>query len=95
MINNEMRLYNYMLYAQSDEYGQATISNEIKGQIKMAIYTMSQAIADNIKYKEATYIGLTQSEIDDRFIILYGNEKLKVLYVNEQGRMKQVFMRNT
>lgn len=95
MINNEMRLYDFLQCAQSDEYGQTTIPNEIKGQVKMAIYTMNQSVADNIKYREATYIGLTQSEIDDRYIILYGNEKLKVLYVNEQGRLKQVFMRNT
>ena len=94
MINNDMHLYNYSLYGAKDAYGQQTNNNEIKGQVKMAIYISSQSIQDNINYKGATYIGFTHSPVDDTYIIHYGAEKLKVLYVNPQGRLNQVFMAN-
>ena len=58
----------------------------------MAIYTTSQAIQDNINYKSANYVGLTYALLDDSYVIQYGDEKLKVLYVTPQGRMKQVFL---
>lgn len=58
----------------------------------MAIYITSQNIQDNINYKGATYLGLTHSLLDDKTVIQYGDKKLKVLYVNPEGRLKQVFM---
>lgn len=94
MIKNNMRLYNYYTFGGRNAYGVQTISADVQGQVKLSIYTTSQSVQDNIKYKDATYIGLTQSDIDDTFVIQYGKEKLKVLYVNEQGRYKQVFMKS-
>ena len=91
MINTDMRLYTYSTLGENDEYGQPQISAST-GSIKMAINIISQSIGDNIKYKEATYIGLTQAYVDDTFIIDFGEEKLKVMYVNPKGRYKQVFM---
>ncbi|MBE6782970.1 MAG: hypothetical protein E7536_03045 [Ruminococcaceae bacterium] len=93
MINTEMKKYDYSTFGDKDEYGQKQLS-EVKGQIKMAIYTTSQGIQDNIRYKDATYVGLTHAKVDDTYVINYGNERLKVLYVNTQGRYKQVFMKN-
>lgn len=58
----------------------------------MAIYITSQQIQDNINYKGANYMGLTHSLLDDSYVINYNGTKLKVLYVNPQGRMKQVFL---
>lgn len=89
-----MRSYNYFTFGDKDSYGQAQLSEEIKGTIKIAIYTSSQSIQDNIRYKDATYIGLTQAEVNDTYVIEYGNERLKVLYVNPVGRYKQVFLKN-
>lgn len=89
-----MRSYNYFTFGDKDRYGQAQLSEEIKGTIKIAIYTSSQSIQDNIRYKDATYIGLTQAEVNDTYVIEYGNERLKVLYVNPVGRYKQVFLKN-
>ena len=58
----------------------------------MAIYTTSQSVQANINYASANYIGLTNSTVNDTFVIEYGAEKLKVLYVQPQGRYKQVFL---
>lgn len=93
MINTDSRYYSYFTFGDDNGYGQPSLSEEAQGLIKMAINITSQAIADNnIKYKDATYLGLTMENIDDTYVIQYGNEKLKVLYVNPRGRFKQVFM---
>lgn len=70
-----MRLYDYSTTGSIDEYGQQTMSNEIKGQVRMAINLTSQSIQDNINYKDAQYIGLTHTVIDDTYIIHYGSSK--------------------
>lgn len=93
MINSDMRLYDYYTYGATDAYGQPQLSPEPQGQIKMTINISNQSIQDNINYKGANYIGLTLSSIvNDTFVIDYGDEKLKVLYVNPKGRFKQVFL---
>ena len=93
MINTEMRFYDYFTYGEKDEYGQPQLSAETQGTIKMAINITSQSTQDNINYKDASYIGLTHAAIDDTYVIQYGPEKLKVLYVNPMGRYKQAFMK--
>lgn len=92
MITADFRTYEYFLYEGKDAYAQPQLSKDPKGTVRMAIYTTSQAIQDNINYKSANYVGLTHSLLDDTYVIQYGNEKLKVLYVSPQGRMKQVFL---
>lgn len=95
MINAIKRTYNYFTLGENDtRYGQPTISAEPQGTIKIAISSTSNSIQDNVLYKNATYIGLTQAEVNDTYIIEYENTKLKVLYVNPVGRYKQVFMVN-
>lgn len=89
-----MKIYNYSTFGVLDEYGQQTLSQEPVGQVKMAINTSNLSTADNIKYKDATYIGLTMDKaINDSWVINLGEEKLKVLYVNPMGRYKQVFLK--
>ena len=93
MIYADMRYYDFLALGELDDYGQPTISEEPAGQVKMAIYTVSQSTQDNVLYENATYIGLTNdAEIDDKYIILDGEERLKVLYVQPRGRYKQVYM---
>lgn len=94
MINRDMRYYDYFTFGEVNAYGQPTVSKEVKGSIKMAINIASQSVVDNIRYKDASYVGLTHAEVDDTFVIQYGDEKLKVLYVNPKGRYKQVFLKN-
>lgn len=93
MINAQMRLYQYYTYGEQDLYGQPRLSKEPKGTIKIAINISSQTTQDNILYKNCSYIGLTtDAEINDKYVIQYGSERLKVLYVNPIGRLKQVFL---
>ena len=92
MINHDMQLYDYYLYQGKDEYKQPILSTERNGTVKMSINITSQTIQDNINYSGATYLGLTYSLLDDTHVIQYGDKKLKVLYVNPKGRLKQVFM---
>ena len=93
MINTDMHLYNYFTFGEDDGYGMTQLSTEPKGQIKMAINISSQSIQDNILYKDCSYVGLTHANVDDTYVIEYGNERLKVLYVNPKGRYKQVFLK--
>lgn len=92
MINTNMRYYDYFQYGEQDDYGQPKLSNK-KGSIKMNINLSSQMIQDSILYAEAAYVGITHDNaIDDTYVIQFGDEKLKVLYVNRLGRLNQVFM---
>ena len=98
MINSKMKDYTYYLLTDND-YGQTTLikdadANPIpQGEVKICITTLNKAVTDNIRYSEATYIGLTHDEsIKDTYVIQYDNELLKVLYVNPDGRYTQVFM---
>ena len=92
MINNQMKNYNYYTYSNDNAYGQPSLSETAQGTIKMAINVTSQFVQDNIQYKNATYIGLTLAGVNDKYVIQYGDTKLKILYVNAVGRYKQVFM---
>lgn len=93
MINAEMRYYDYFTFGELDAYGVPKLSNEKQGTIKIAIFTTSQSVQDNINYSNCNYIGLTfNPNIDSSYVIEYGEEKLKVLYVQPKGRLKQVFL---
>ena len=97
MIYTAMRDYSYFLLSE-DDYGQYTLKRDdygepvIQGTVKMTINITSQSIQDNINYSQATYLGLTHDYLNDNYVIQYGDKKLKVLYVNTQGRYNQVFM---
>jgi hypothetical protein len=92
MINAQMRTYEYYTLNERDEYGQQKLSTKPTGTIQMAINITSQSIQDNVNYKEAQYIGLTQADVKDAYVIKYGEGLLKVLYINPLGRYKQVFL---
>lgn len=92
MINVDMRIYDYYTYGKKDAYGQRKLSASPVGQVKMSINLISQSVQDNINYKDAQYMGLTRAKVDDTYVIEFGKERLKVLYVNSFGRLNQVFM---
>ena len=92
MIRTRMKDYNYQTYGKKNEYGQPGLSSEV-GTIKMAIHFNTETIDENSLYSGAQYIGLTyDKEVNATYVIHYGDEKLKVLYVNPEGRYKQVFL---
>ena len=90
-----MKKYDYFLYGDKDSYGQAQLSEEVKGQVKMAVYVSNKNVQDNINYQNANYIGLTNDrDVDDKYVIQFGGERLKVLYIVDAGskHYRQVFM---
>ena len=93
MIAANMRLYDYYTFGASNAYGQQKLSKEPKGKVKLSIYTTTESVQANANYTNANYIGLTHDKnIDDTYVIQYGEERLKVLYTGKQGRFIQVFM---
>lgn len=93
MINTDMRVYNYFTFGEKNAYGQPTLSTSPSGTLKIAIFTTSQTVQDNILYTNASYVGLTHdTNVNDTFVIEYEGKKLKVLYIQPKGRYKQVFM---
>lgn len=93
MINADIRSYNFYTFGAKDKYGQPKLSEEPQGTIKISINSITQSLSDNVNYKQATYIGLTRdANVNDTYVIEYEGTKLKVLYVNPKGRLKQVFM---
>lgn len=100
MINSNMRMYDYYLYDDDNEYGQPTLiknedgTDKIQGQVKLSITNTSTSIQDNINYSGAQYLALTRDKaIDDKYVIQYGDERLKVLYVTPT-RLRQVFLQS-
>lgn len=92
MVNPDMKLYDYFTYGEDDSYGQPALSQEVQGQVKMAIYNTTQAVQQNINYSGATYVGMTHDKnVSDKYVVQYGDTKLKVLYVSP-GRFKAVYM---
>lgn len=89
MINAQMRNYDYYTFGEKNAYGQPQLSDK-KGTVKIAIHLITEAVEENAFYSGANYIGLTFDAIDSTYVIQYGEEKLKVLTVNPQGRYKQV-----
>lgn len=95
MLNTQTHLYNFFTFGEGNEYGQPTLNPEVKGTVKLAINTSSQAVADNVLYKDAEYLGLTlDKSINESYVIQYGDKKLKVKYVNPIGRYTQVYLTN-
>ena len=93
---NKMRLYDYVKVIENDTYGQEIIppfDTAPLGQVKLAIYPSSTGTQENILYANCAYVGFTyNNEIDDKYIIQYGKERLKVMYIQPHSRMKQVFL---
>lgn len=95
MINSKMKFYPYYVISEeTDAYGQKVLKPTQEGLVKINIQILSQSIADNIKYSQASYIGLTSDrDINDKWVIEYDDgAKLKVLYVNPNGKLRQVFL---
>lgn len=97
MIIGNFRYYDYWRITVNEEYGQEVLPDaaaEPIGQVKLSIYPTSTGTQENILYANCSYVGLTyDAEIDDKYIIQYGKERLKVMYIQPIGRYKQVFLK--
>jgi hypothetical protein len=93
MISTDFREYDFYTYGDADGYGQPVLSKDVQGTIKIAIFPSGTAIQDNIAFKNASFVGLTHdSKVNDTYVIMYKNKRLKVLYVQSTGRFKQVYL---
>lgn len=99
MINSRMRNYDYYLIGDDNGYGQNTLIRDEQaqpvkqGEVKISISTLTKNVTDDLRYSDASYIGLTHDKaIKDTYVIRYGDELLKVKYVIPDGRYTQVFM---
>jgi len=96
MIINGMRQYDYVRVFENDTYGQEIIpppDTEPLGKVRLSIFPSSTGTQDNILYANCAYVGFTFNyEIDDKYVIQYGKERLKVMYVRPYGRMIQVYL---
>lgn len=93
MINAQMLPYVYYIMGEVDDYGQTLPLDEPAGTVRMAVNIASQSVQDNIIYNGAQYVGLTHSNvINEKCVIDYKGQKLKVLYVNTAGRYNQIYM---
>ena len=92
MINANMRDYTYFTFGANNIYGEPQLSGPM-GTVKMSIDVIAQSIVDNVNYSSTTYIGLTRdAKVDDTYVIEYEGKRLKVLYINPKGRLKQVYL---
>lgn len=93
MINSSMRDYEYFLLGVDNGYGQTSMTPDAQGTVKISIATLTKTVTDDIRYSDASYIGLTHDKnINDTYVIQYGDELLKVQYVIPDGRYTQVFL---
>ena len=91
-INTQMRSYDYYTFGENNAYGQPALS-DVLGTVKMAINFASTAIQENPLYSGTQYTGLTLNKnVNDTYVIQYGEEQLKVLYTNPLGKYNQVFL---
>ena len=99
MINPNMKEYDYYLYDENNEYGQKVLIKDengeplVQGTVKLSISNTTNTIQDNINYKDAQYLALTRDKsINDTYVVKYGEDLLKVLYVTPSTRYRQVFL---
>ena len=94
MITTTFNDYDYYTYSSAqNEYGEKTVMSTKAGTVSIAIYLYTQNIVSNIKYKDAQYIGLTESAaLTESCVVACGDKRLKVLYINPVGRWRQGYM---
>lgn len=93
MIQSNMKLYNYYVLNELDDYGTNQASEEVKGQVKLSIFLQTKQLSDNSIYKETQFTALTNDkDINEKYLIEYNEKLLKVLYINDLGRYRQVYL---
>lgn len=93
MIQSNMKLYNYYVLDELDDYGTNQASEEVKGQVKLSIFLQTKQLSDNSIYKETQFTALTNDkDINEKYLIEYNEKLLKVLYINDLGRYRQIYL---
>ena len=96
MIQSNMKLYNYYTLGELDDYGTNQVSEQVSGQVKLSVFLQTKQLSDNSIYKEAQFTALTNDkDINEKYLIEYNNMLLKVLYINDLGRYRQIYLGST
>lgn len=93
MIQSNMKLYNYYVLDGLDDYGTNQASEEVQGQVKLSIFLQTKQLSDNSIYKETQFTALTNDkDVNEKYLIEYNEKLLKVLYINDLGRYRQIYL---
>ena len=96
MIQSNMKLYNYYTLGELDDYGTEQVSKQVSGQVKLSIFLQTKQLSDNSIYKDVQFTALTNDkDINEKNLIEYNNMLLKVLYINDLGRYRQIYLGST
>lgn len=92
MINNEMREVSLLSFSTGkNEYGQRVESTPRAAQMVIKNYLRNQTT--DIRYAEATDIGLTYDDMQNVQQVIDGDTKYQVLYCVYSRRLNQVFLK--
>ena len=96
MIQSNMKLYNYYTLGEFDDYGTEQVSKQVSGQVQLSIFLQTKQLSDNSIYKDVQFTALTNDkDINEKYLIEYNNMLLKVLYINDLGRYRQIYLGST
>lgn len=90
MINRQTRKYSYSVLGDTDSYGQETVTET--GTIDIAIAYQTFNVDGNLRYTTDKFVGVTNDNITDKYIIQYGDKKLKVTYTFPSNGRNYVYL---
>jgi hypothetical protein len=95
VINRERQTATLISYSSgTDEYGKPLTSIGSSREIEIMITIYKQNNAEDIRFIDATHLGLTaETAITDKHSIIINDEEYKVLYVIPSKRLAQVFLK--
>lgn len=92
-IRSSMKSYPLYELGSLDSYGQLGSPNLV-GEVELDLQVYSHSQLGSPLYENCEFIGLTLArDLSDKNLIEVEGKKLKVLFVNSQGRYTQIFLR--
>lgn len=93
MIAPKMRSYSCEILGALDEYAQS-IAAASTDTVLISLSEVNHSNNDNVLYSDAEYIGFTfNRDLDDTYILITDKGRLKVTYVNRDGRYNVVYLK--
>ena len=95
MINNEMISVVVKEYVTgTDSYGQTRQGTAAERNVDMMLKLYNHSNTSDVRYADVEMIGLTSDKtITDKNVIIAAAQTYSVLFVNNAGRLAQVFLK--
>lgn len=95
MINNEMISVVVKEYVTgTDSYGQTRQGTAAERNVDMMLKLYNHSNTSDVRYVDVEMIGLTSDKtITDKNVIIAAAQTYSVLFVNNAGRLAQVFLK--